>query len=103
MSRSVTEPDSPHPSPRVASTGAFIRTAGFDARVVRTGLLVLGDALSFVAFAALGTHSHQRADNIFWVAFPFAAGWFLASPFLGAFRRRNTTGLGRMLSRTEIA
>jgi hypothetical protein len=70
---------------------------------VRTGLLVLGDALSFVAFAALGTHSHHQSDNIFWVAFPFAAGWFLVSPFLGAFRRRNTTGLGRMLSRTEIA
>jgi hypothetical protein len=103
MSRSVTEPDSPHPSPRIASTGAFIRTAGSDARLVRTGLLVLGDALSFVAFAALGTQSHHQSDNILWVAFPFAAGWFLVSPFLGAFRRRNTSGLGRMLGRTEIA
>jgi hypothetical protein len=66
-------------------------------------LLALGDALSFIAFAALGTHNHHQTDNVFWVAFPFAAGWFLVSPFLGAFRRRDTSSLGRMVRQTEIA
>jgi Protein of unknown function (DUF3054) len=104
MSRSVTEPDPPHPSPSVAGKGAHQpRIAGSDARLVRTCLLAVGDAFSFITFAALGTHSHQQTDNIFWVAFPFAAGWFLVSPFLGAFRHRDTSGLGRMLRQSEIA
>jgi hypothetical protein len=103
MSRSVTPPDPPHFSPPVASAGARWSAAGLDGRLVRTGLLALGDALSFITFAALGTHSHDQTDNIIWVAFPFAAGWFLVSPFLGAFRRRNTSGLARMLRHTEVA
>jgi FtsH-binding integral membrane protein len=103
MSRSLTEPDPPRPSLPVEATGSSIsRAIGPDTRLVRAGLLALGDALSFVIFAALGTHSHQQSDNVFWVAFPFAAAWFLVSPFLGAFNRRDTTGLARMVRHTEI-
>jgi hypothetical protein len=54
-------------------------------------------------FAVVGTHNHHLADNVFWVAFPFAAGWFLVAPFLGAFRWRDTSGPARMVRQTEIA
>ena len=103
MSRSVTPPNPPSSLPPVEATGDRRNATGLDARLVRTGLLALGDALSFMIFAALGTESHHQTDNVFWVAFPFAAGWFLVSPFLGAFRHRETSGLARMLRRTEIA
>jgi FtsH-binding integral membrane protein len=102
MSRSLTEPDPPRHSPRVEATGSLTTVAGSDTRLVRIGLLGLGDALSFIAFAALGTNSHHQSDNVFWVAFPFAAAWFLVSPFLGSFRRRDTSSLVRMLRHTEI-
>ncbi len=75
----------------------------------RTLLLVAGDLLSFVAFAAVGRNSHGYSDNlsalgsVLFTAFPFAAGWFLVSPFLHAFSRSYTTGVRKMLRQTETA
>ncbi len=61
--------------------------------VRRILLLVLGDAIVFLVFAAVGRRSHGEAAGvnallqIAWTAAPFAAGWFLVAPFVGAYRR----------------
>src|SRR5260370_36034911 len=55
--------------------------------------LVTGDLLCFLVFAALGSNTHGEVTglasipHIIVTALPFAAGWFLVSPFGGAFRR----------------
>jgi len=75
----------------------------------RTLLLVIGDALAFLVFAAIGRKTHQEAaglaalGQIAWTAAPFALGWFVVAPFLGAFRRAQTERPERMLKRTELA
>jgi DUF3054 family protein len=74
----------------------------------RTIALVVGDAASFLLFAALGRRTHAESSGIAAIgqiaqtAFPFALGWFAVSPFAGAFRRLKTTGVVLMLRRTEI-
>lgn len=75
----------------------------------RIAALVAGDAVSFLVFAAIGRGTHGESSGlgagaeIARTALPFALGWFLVSPFAGAFRRRLTgTPLG-MLGRTELA
>src|SRR5262249_38217446 len=68
-----------------------------------------GDALAILVFAGVGRASHQEAHGldallqITWTALPFALGWFLVAPFLGAFRRASTDSLSKMLRRTELA
>lgn len=72
----------------------------------RTTILVIGDALSFLAFAAAGRSNHGEARTLATVAttaFPFALGWFLVSPFAGAFRRVATATVGQMARRTALA
>ncbi len=75
----------------------------------RTIALVTGDAVSFVIFAGVGRASHQEASGlgalaqVAATAVPFALGWFIVSPWLGAFRRRLTEGVVPMLRRTELA
>jgi DUF3054 family protein len=75
----------------------------------RTAALVVGDAASFLVFAALGRRTHDEASGISALgqiaitALPFAIGWFAVSPFAGAFRRGATLGPRRMLARTELA
>jgi hypothetical protein len=75
----------------------------------RLALLVAGDALAFLAFAAIGRASHSEAAGIdalaqiAYTAAPFAAGWFLAAPWAGAFR---ATLYGRpqaLAARTALA
>jgi Protein of unknown function (DUF3054) len=101
MSRSLVPPDPPvetlgqlaaAPAPRAAENLWF-----------RAGLLVAGDVAVFLTFAEIGLLSHHQEANLFWTALPFAAGWFVVAPFFGVFKRPLTTGLGQMLSRTEIA
>ena len=59
----------------------------------RIALLVIGDALVFLIFAAIGRRSHGEAAGFdallqtIQTATPFAIGWFIVSPFLGAYRR----------------
>ncbi|HEY1391185.1 MAG TPA: DUF3054 domain-containing protein [Ktedonobacterales bacterium] len=75
----------------------------------RVVALVAGDVASFLLFAAVGRRTHDEASGITALlqvaetALPFALGWFVVSPFVGAFRRSKTTGPWRMLARTELA
>lgn len=75
----------------------------------RVASLVVGDAASFLIFAAVGRKTHDEASGIAALgqiaatALPFVLGWFAVSPFAGAFRRFKTNGPWRMVARTELA
>lgn len=72
----------------------------------RIALLAIGDALVFVIFAVIGMRSHKvvlTVPSVLLTAAPFAIGWFLVSPFVGAFRRRITSRPGKMSLRTVLA
>ena len=76
----------------------------------RIALLVVGDALCFLAFASAGRTSHHEITSPLAnlattasVAFPFALSWFAVSPFVGAFRRSRTDSWRKMLTRAELA
>ena len=75
----------------------------------RTIGLVVGDAISFLVFAGAGRNQHGETSGlgalgqIALTALPFALGWFLVSPWVGAYRRRLTDTVRRMLTRTELA
>lgn len=80
-----------------------------DRGIVPLAVLVAGDAVSFLVFAGVGRQSHNEASglgalgSIAITAAPFALGWFLVSPFAGAFRRSLIGSPRRMLARTELA
>src|SRR5260370_17787416 len=71
--------------------------------------LVTGDLLCFLVFAALGSNTHGEVTglasipHIIVTALPFAAGWFLVSPFVGAFRRDIVARPRTMAIRTAVA
>lgn len=71
--------------------------------------LVAGDIASFFVFAGVGRQSHDEVSGLGAIgqiavtALPFALGWFLISPFAGAFRRSLIGAPRRMLIRTELA
>jgi cation transport ATPase len=71
--------------------------------------LVTGDLLCFLVFAALGSNTHGEVTglasipHIIVTALPFAAGWFLVSPFVGAFRRDIVARPRAMAIRTAVA
>lgn len=75
----------------------------------RIAALVVGDALSFLVFAGVGRNTHSEASGlaalgqVALTALPFALGWFLVSPWVGAYRRAATDTVRRMLTRTELA
>ncbi|HZC06752.1 MAG TPA: DUF3054 domain-containing protein [Ktedonobacterales bacterium] len=75
----------------------------------RVVTLVVGDALSFLVFAGLGRNQHGETSGlaalgqVALTALPFALGWFLVSPWVGAYRRAATDTVARMLKRTELA
>lgn len=65
--------------------------------------LVIGDAIVFLVFASIGQNSHGEplsVPNIIFIAIPFALGWFLVSPFVGAFRADIVSNPRRMANRT---
>jgi DUF3054 family protein len=72
-------------------------------------ILVTGDVVCFLIFAALGRNTHGEASGfaaipqIILTALPFAAGWFLVSPFVGAFRREIVAQPRAMAIRTSLA
>ena len=72
-------------------------------------VLAVGDAASFLVFAGVGRQSHNEASGlgalgyVASTALPFALGWFLVSPFAGAFKRALIGDPLRMLKRTELA
>jgi Protein of unknown function (DUF3054) len=109
MTGSVSSSDTPA---KLAEESGTSGPAGWILRSRRVRLLIAGDTLSFLLFAILGIQQHnQRLGSgivasvglVISVAFPFAAGWFLVSPFLHAFKRSYTSGIGSMLRQTETA
>ncbi len=72
-------------------------------------ILVIGDVVCFLLFAALGRNTHGEASGlatipqIILTALPFAIGWFLVSPFAGAFRREVVAQPRVMAIRTALA
>lgn len=75
----------------------------------RTVALVAGDAVAFLIFAGLGRNQHGETSGlaalgqVALTALPFALGWFIVSPWVGAYRRAATNTVRRMLTRTELA
>jgi hypothetical protein len=71
--------------------------------------LVVGDLISFAVFTVAGRDSHSEAaglnaiSEVLVTALPFALGWFLVAPWLGAFNRKKTRMPIDMLKRTELA
>ena len=73
---------------------------------LRTIVLVMGDIIVFLIFAAIGRRSHSEAGNVFGIAItalPFAVAWFLVSPFVGVFKRGLEYNTGKMSLRTLLA
>jgi hypothetical protein len=69
-------------------------------------ILVVGDIIIFLVFAAIGRRSHEQASNVLGTAvtaLPFAVGWFLISPLMGAYRRVLMANPGKMALRTFLA
>jgi hypothetical protein len=72
-------------------------------------ILVIGDVVCFLIFAALGRNTHGEAaglaaiPQIINTALPFAIGWFLVSPIVGAFRREIVAQPRAMAMRTALA
>lgn len=75
----------------------------------RIAVLVVGDAIAFLVFAAIGRGSHGEASGLAAIpqialtALPFAAAWFVIAPFVGAFRRDLTADPRKMAKRTVLA
>jgi hypothetical protein len=71
--------------------------------------LAVGDAIVFLIFSVIGRQSHAEAVGpgailqVILTALPFALGWFIVSPFMGAFRRGLETQPRAMAIRTSIA
>jgi hypothetical protein len=72
-------------------------------------MLVIGDVICFLIFAALGRNTHGEASGfaaipqVILTALPFAIGWFLVSPFVGAFRHAIVAQPRAMALRTALA
>lgn len=72
-------------------------------------ILAIGDALVFLAFAAIGRGSHGEATGLAAVpqvietALPFIVGWFLVAPWIGAYRRELAANPRKMAGRTLLA
>ncbi len=72
-------------------------------------MLAIGDLLCFLIFVAFGRSSHGEASwlaavpQIIVTALPFIAGWFLVSPFVGAFRHKIIAQPRSMVIRTAVA
>lgn len=75
----------------------------------RSALLVAGDALAFLVFAAAGRASHGEAAGldaalqVAETAAPFVAGWLLVAPLAGAYRADVVTSPRAMAARTALA
>jgi hypothetical protein len=74
----------------------------------RTALLVVGDALALVIFAAIGRASHgedaglRALAQVAETAAPFIIGWFAVAPPIGAYRADVAGALSPMLARTAL-
>lgn len=75
----------------------------------RVALLVVGDVVVFLVFAAAGRANHQEAQSLAGVAMtaaPFLAAWLAVAPWIGAFGcagSAESTRPRRLLPRTAIS
>jgi Protein of unknown function (DUF3054) len=75
----------------------------------RTGALVAGDLVAFHVVTAIGLLSHGELTGlgalgeVVWIATPFAAGWFVVAPFLGAYKAEVVAAPRRALPRVALA
>lgn len=72
----------------------------------RSAILVVGDIIVFIVFAAIGRRSHSESGDILGpviTALPFEAAWFLVAPFVGAFKRGLERNTGKFVLRTFLA
>src|SRR5450759_823690 len=71
-------------------------------------VLASGDALAFLAFAAIGRGSHGEATGlaaipeVILTAAPFAIAWFIVSPFVGVYRGDLVASPRKMAQRTLL-
>ncbi len=85
------------------------RALGNKDDILRTVILVFGDVIVFLVFAAIGRRSHgeeaglSAALQIATTAVPFLLGWFLVAPLIGAFRRNIMADPLKMARRTALA
>ena len=74
-----------------------------------TAKLVCGDIVVFLAFAAIGRGTHNEPTGlaaipeIIITAAPFAIGWFIVAPFVGAYRSDIVKAPAAMAKRTALA
>jgi hypothetical protein len=75
----------------------------------RTSLLLLGDLIGFLVFAAIGRRSHGEAAGlaalaeVATTAAPFIGGWLIAAPLVGAYNASNSTDPITIARRTALA
>lgn len=75
----------------------------------QTALLVAGDVATFVLFAVIGRASHSEAAGLSAIvevaktAAPFALGWFVVAPWLGAFSPAVATEPRQIVGRVALA
>ena len=71
-------------------------------------VLVSGDTLAFLAFAAIGRGSHGEATGlaaipqVILTALPFAIAWFIVAPFVGVYRGKLMENPRKMAARTLV-
>jgi Protein of unknown function (DUF3054) len=88
------------------ATRGEVNSTPTSSNIRRTVFLVIGDTIVFLVFAFIGTTSHKEAIDpvkIVTTAAPFALGWFIVAPFIGAFSRKKTTGVRKMALYTVLA
>jgi len=94
------------PTPISAPTGEDVTPSNTSSNVRRTILLIIGDAIVFLVFAFIGISSHKEPIDpikVVTTAAPFALGWFVVAPFVGAFSRKKTAKPGKMALYTILA
>jgi hypothetical protein len=75
----------------------------------RIAALAAGDIVAFHIITAIGLLSHSELNNlsalptVAEIAMPFAIGWFIVAPFIGAFRDDVAHQPRRMLACTSLA
>src|SRR5260370_1883185 len=75
----------------------------------RIAILGIGDILVFLVFGVFGRISHGERVGLTALpevggpTAPFAAGWFIVAPFVGAYRRDITAQPREMAKRTAFA
>ncbi|WP_129629312.1 DUF3054 domain-containing protein [Candidatus Oscillochloris fontis] len=72
-------------------------------------MLLVGDIIALLIFAAIGRNSHGAAigpaafAQVFTTALPFLLGWLISAPLFGAFSPHTTANPLQMLRTTSIA